>query len=142
MSVEELSACVDWVAMGFEIVHSVFPDWSFTAADAVVAFGVHSALFIGPEMELHGPLPEFNVVMGESRGTVRNGRSADVLGGPIEALHYLHQELEQGASPLPLQAGEIITTGTLTEAMAATAGQVWTLSVTALSYPPIQLKMI
>jgi 2-keto-4-pentenoate hydratase len=142
MPVEELSACVDWVALGFEIVHSIFPHWSFQAADAVAAFGVHSALFIGPELELRGALPQFNVVMGENQGIVRSGRSTDVLGGPFEALHHLHQELAMSANPLPLQAGEIITTGTLTEAMAASAGQDWTLSVTGLSYPTIRLKLI
>jgi 2-keto-4-pentenoate hydratase len=47
MSEDELFGCVDWIAHGFEIVHSVFPGWTFTAADAVAAYGVHSALLLG-----------------------------------------------------------------------------------------------
>jgi 2-oxo-3-hexenedioate decarboxylase len=47
MSEHELIGCVDWVAHGFEIVHSIFPGWTFAAADAVAAYGVHSALLLG-----------------------------------------------------------------------------------------------
>src|SRR5262245_9517187 len=43
-----LLACIDWVAHGFEIVQSIFPNWQFAAADTVAAFGLHGALLIGP----------------------------------------------------------------------------------------------
>lgn len=39
MSEGELLGCIDWIAHGFEIVHSIFPGWTFTAADAVAAYG-------------------------------------------------------------------------------------------------------
>jgi 2-keto-4-pentenoate hydratase len=42
-----LLACIDWVAHGFEIVQSIFPDWKFSAPDTVAAFGLHGALLIG-----------------------------------------------------------------------------------------------
>ena len=32
---------------GFEIVQSIFPEWKFSAADTVAAFGLHGALLIG-----------------------------------------------------------------------------------------------
>src|SRR5262249_40727956 len=32
MDDEALLGCVDWIAHGFEIVHSIFPGWAFTAA--------------------------------------------------------------------------------------------------------------
>ena len=54
MSEYELFKCVDWVAHGFEIVSSIFPGWAFTAADAVAAFGVHSALLLGEKREISG----------------------------------------------------------------------------------------
>ena len=44
-----LIGCVDWVAHGFEIVQSIFPDWRFQAADTVTAFGLHGALLVGPQ---------------------------------------------------------------------------------------------
>jgi hypothetical protein len=40
-------ACIDWVGHGFEIVQSIFPEWKFSAADTVAAFGLHGALLIG-----------------------------------------------------------------------------------------------
>ena len=43
-----LSSCIEWVALGFEIVQSVFPGWKFSAADTIAANGVHGALLIGP----------------------------------------------------------------------------------------------
>lgn len=39
-----LLSCVAWVAHGFEIVQSIFPDWKFSAADTVVANAMHGAL--------------------------------------------------------------------------------------------------
>ena len=40
-------ACVEWIAPGFEIVQSHFPDWKFAAADCTAAFGLHAALVVG-----------------------------------------------------------------------------------------------
>src|SRR5437763_6624265 len=47
VSEPELFGCIDRIAHGFEIVHSIFPGWIFTAADAVAAYGVHGALLLG-----------------------------------------------------------------------------------------------
>ena len=43
-----LIGCIDWIAHGFEIVQSIFPNWAFQAADTVAAYGLHGRLFIGP----------------------------------------------------------------------------------------------
>src|ERR1700691_287692 len=44
-----LIRCIDWVAHGFEIVQSIFPNWSFRAPDTVAPYGcLHGRLFIGP----------------------------------------------------------------------------------------------
>ena len=42
-----LMHCIDWIAHGFEIVQSIFPDWTFQAPDTVAAYGLHGRLFIG-----------------------------------------------------------------------------------------------
>jgi 2-oxo-3-hexenedioate decarboxylase len=142
MSLEELAACIDWVAPGFELVHSIFPGWKFEAADAVAAFGVHSALFIGQHLDFVGSvLPPFSAELRDGHGRRRVGQSANVLGGPIEALHHLLKELGRDADAPPLRAGEIITTGTLTEAMPATVGDHWTFNVMGLAVEPVQLRL-
>src|SRR5215471_19124534 len=43
-----LFGCIDWVAQGFEIVHSVFPGWKFAPADTVIVNGLHGALLLAP----------------------------------------------------------------------------------------------
>jgi 2-oxo-3-hexenedioate decarboxylase len=43
-----LSSCIAWVALGFEIVQSIYPAWKFAAADTIAANGLHGALLIGP----------------------------------------------------------------------------------------------
>ena len=47
MSEAALLDCIAWVALGYEVVQSIFPDWKFAAADAVAAHCVHGALVIG-----------------------------------------------------------------------------------------------
>ena len=41
MDEQALVNCVDWVAHGFEIVQSIFPNWSFRAPDTIAAYGLH-----------------------------------------------------------------------------------------------------
>src|SRR5258707_12958401 len=51
-------ACTEWIAPGFEILQSHFPDWKFTAADCTAAFGLHCALRVGqPAMGASGNRP-------------------------------------------------------------------------------------
>ena len=47
-----LLSCIAWVAHGFEIVQSIFPDWKFSAADSVVANAMHGALLLGPHHDI------------------------------------------------------------------------------------------
>lgn len=128
----ELLACIDWIAHGFEMVHSIFPHWEFAAADAAAAYGVHSGLLIGPrhnvtenrdQWELN--LSSFRIELIGSNGSRREGSGANVLGSPLTALRFLVDEIERFPGSEPLHAGEIVTTGTLTEAMAAVPGQQW-----------------
>ena len=49
MAAGELLGCVDWIAHGFEIVQSIFPNWKFTAADSVAGYGLHGAYLLGPK---------------------------------------------------------------------------------------------
>src|SRR5258705_1629506 len=39
--------CIDWIAHGFEVVQSPYPDWRFRSVDAIAAFGLHGALVVG-----------------------------------------------------------------------------------------------
>jgi 2-oxo-3-hexenedioate decarboxylase len=127
-----LFGCVDWVAHGFEIVFSIFPGWRFGAADAAAAYGVHAALLLGPRhwVEKDRPwwfdaLSRFGVTLAREGGGAVEGHATNVLGGPLSALRFLVEEIARFPQSAPLAAGEIVTTGTLTEAMAAVPGETW-----------------
>jgi len=58
MTKSELMDCIDWIAPGFEVVYSIFPNWAFTAADAAAAYGVHGALILGERLDVTGTRAE------------------------------------------------------------------------------------
>jgi 2-keto-4-pentenoate hydratase len=147
MNETELFACLDWVAAGYEIVHSIFPGWQFGAADAAAAYGVHGSLLIGTKHRVSGAstklakqLSSFSVEMKSDRGDSRRGHAHDVLGGPLQALSYLVEEIARYPACEPLRAGELVTTGTLTEAMPAVPGMTWTTCFVGVDLEPLHLR--
>jgi 2-oxo-3-hexenedioate decarboxylase len=126
-------ACIEWIAPGFEVVQSHFPDWKFTAADCTAAFGLHGALVVGKTIALtdrnRGPiaaaLPAFALTLRRGRTVVDRGVGANVLGSPALALVHLVRVLASQPQFPPLAAGEVITTGTLTDAWPIAPGETW-----------------
>jgi len=128
MDLEALSACLDWVAHGFEIVTSLYPGWRFTAPDAVAGMAMHGALSVGERM---APTPErldalatCKVILTGPEGA-HQGSGSDVLGGPLLALQYLIRQIDRMPDAGPIQPGEVVTTGTLTDARPIAAGEMW-----------------
>lgn len=149
MTTRDLLECLDWVAPGFEVVYSVFPEWEFAAADAAAAFGVHGALFVGKHLEvapakskLLDNLVALKVVLESDDGLRREGSGRDVLGGPIEALKFLVEELAHFSVSEALQPGEVVTTGTLTEAMPLLSGQTWSAEFEGIEFRPNRLSAL
>src|SRR5258708_29018243 len=92
----ELLACIDWVAHAFEIVHSIYPFWRFSAPDTVAAFGLHGALLLGRRHPIAAGAEHWLRTLGAfaidlKRGGVvaDRGHSSHVLGGPLSALRHL-----------------------------------------------------
>jgi 2-oxo-3-hexenedioate decarboxylase len=140
MSDGALVDCVEWVALGYEIVQSIFPNWKFAAADTVAANGVHGALLIGKrhaiaprKAEWQRELATFEVELYCNSKLVQRGGGSLVLGSPLVALRHLIELLANDLHNPPLRAGEIISTGTLTLAMPINPGECWT--ATALGIP-------
>ena len=136
---EEMLAHVEWMAAGFEIVQCLFPGWKFAAADSVAAFGLHGALVVGPPVAvlnenrggLVGALVKFDATLSRDGSVVATGSGANVLGSPVRALiNFVRLLAEQGSEPL--LAGEVVTTGTLTDAQPVVAGERWTSSYGSL----------
>ena len=145
---EDLIGCVDAVALGFELVQSLFPGWRFRAPDTVAAFGLHGALRHGPWMAVDAAtdwprlLADFPVTLSRDGRVMDRGHSANVMGGgPLAALAHLIDLLAADPEAPPLVAGEIISTGTLTRALPVAPGQTWTAEAQGLPLPPISLTL-
>jgi 2-oxo-3-hexenedioate decarboxylase len=149
MNEHALIGCIDWVAHGFEIVQSIFPNWTFLAADTIAGYGLHGALWIGPRHSVASRLvdwlPElsaFEVDLFRNRVLVDHGRAANVLDGPIFALRHLVELLAGDSLNPPLAAGEIITTGTLTRAFPVAGGEVWTTELTGVPLEGARIQFV
>jgi len=136
MDEAELLGCIDGIAHGFELVHSPFSDWKVGAPDASAAYGLHMRLLLGPwhdtavdRLSWIEMLRDFVVTLSCSDGVERQGVGGNVLGSPLVALKFLVDDLAAHPHRAPLRAGEIITTGTLTEAMPVQKGQTWKTSI-------------
>jgi 2-oxo-3-hexenedioate decarboxylase len=132
--------CIEWLALGYEIVQSIFPGWKFAATDAVAANGVHGALLIGTRHamalrkgEWQRELAAFDVELCCNGKLSQRGGGSLVLDSPLLALRHLVELLADDSYNPPLKAGEIILTGTLTLAMSVSAGETWTTNVSGIA---------
>ena len=140
-------ACVEWIAPGFEIVQSHFPDWKFAAADCTAAFGLHGALVVGTPVAVTAhnratmadKLPAFVLTLRRGTEVIDTGVGANVLDSPALALVHLARVLAGQPQFPPLAAGEIVTTGTITDAWPVAGGQTWTSDYGALGLGGITL---
>jgi 2-oxo-3-hexenedioate decarboxylase len=145
----DVAAAIGWVAHGFEIVQSPYPGWAFSAADAILAGGLHGRLIVGPKVPVAtagGPTRLASVLSGLSLALMKSGQpvaeghgSAN-LGGPVQALAYALSMADACAAFPPLQAGDVITTGTLTDAQPVLPGQTWSTSISRAPLPGLTLR--
>lgn len=142
-----LLSCIAWVAHGFEIVQSIFPDWKFAAADTVVADAMHAALLVGPHHDIGSradewldTLASFNIELYCDGKLMDRGHASNVLGGPLSAVRHLVELLSRDQNEPPLAAGEIVATGTLTRALPVKAGETWTTKLQGVGLEGISLR--
>ena len=141
-------ASVEWMAPGFEIVQSHFPDWKFSAADCAAAFGLHGALVVGTPVPLTGAnraalaaaLPTFKVTLSRGDAVIDRGVGSNVLDSPALALAHLARLLADQPQAPKLAAGEIVTTGTITDAWPVAAGEVWSSDYGVLGLEGLTLR--
>lgn len=143
---EDILQAIEWVAHGFEIVQSHFPGWRFTAADTVADWALHATLLVGPPQPLDrfGPdvlamLERFTLTLSCDGRAVETARGANVLGNPVKAVAHLVEVLARQPDARPLQAGEIVTTGTITTAWPLRAGEVWTSALEGIALPGLSV---
>jgi 2-oxo-3-hexenedioate decarboxylase len=147
MTDDALFDCIDWIALGYELVQSIYPNWKFTAADAIAANGFHGCLLVGNrhpvaprEAQWLRELATFEVALHCDGTVTQQGSGALVLGSPLNALRHLVDLLASDPHNPPLRSGEIISTGTLTLAMPVCAGQTWTTKASGIPLDDITVR--
>jgi 2-oxo-3-hexenedioate decarboxylase len=132
---------IDWIAHGFEIVQSVYPDWRFKSVDAIAAFGVHGALVVGRPVAVRdiddcvAKLRNFTITLSRDGEPEVKGGGANVLDSPLLAFAHLAETLARQARFAPVQPGEIVTTGTLTRPRPVSPGETWSTVLEGIELP-------
>ena len=140
---------VEWLALGFEIIDTVYPDWKFHPADFVAAYGLHAALVVGPHRivdaasipALVDQLASFKLRLSKNGELVAEGSGKNALRSPALCVAELASATAREPQPEPLAAGEVISTGTLTESAFIAAGETWMAEVEGIDLQPVALTL-
>jgi 2-keto-4-pentenoate hydratase len=84
-------------------------------------------------------LPTFELTLRNGDTVVDRGVGANVLDSPALALAHLARVLGGQPQFAPLAKGEIVTTGTVTDAWPVARGQTWSSDYGALGLPGLRL---
>ena len=148
MSLAELQGCLEWVAHGFEIVHTHFEGWRFTAADTVADFALHGQLRVGPRVAVQGwttladDLAALRVELLCDGKVLDRGVGAIVLDGPLNALRLWVDAMAEHTPGWPIVPGDCVTTGTITDAWALLPGQTWRTTLSDSRLAPLTLQTL
>jgi 2-oxo-3-hexenedioate decarboxylase len=140
---------VEWLAIGFEIISCPYPGWQFKPADFVAAWGLHRALIIGkPSYVSPAAIPAlveqlaaFQLRLLKNGQVVEEGSGRNSLRSPALCLAELANAILRRTGAAPLAAGELISTGTLTNAPPIAAGEVWSIALEGLPVPSLTLRL-
>jgi 2-oxo-3-hexenedioate decarboxylase len=131
---QALFESLDWVAPGFEIVQS-HQAWKTNAADAVADGALHARLLVGRRVAVRDVAADaqaFEQRLAAARTRLfhegapkEEGVGSNVLDGPLHALQHFLEALRETPGAADLQPGDVVTTGTWTDAWPVAAGQTW-----------------
>ncbi len=141
---------VEWLALGFEIIDCPYADWKFQPADFVAAYGLHAALIIGEPRpvpsanvsELVEQLPKFKVRLSKDGQLIEEGSGRNSLRSPALCLAELASAMAKQDGSEPLAAGDLVSSGTLTESTPIQSGATWTASVEGIDLPSLTLPLV
>ena len=143
-----LLGAIDWVGHGFEIVQCHLPDWKFKVADTVADGGLHGRYMAGGGISTAGrdlvglaeALASFRIRLYRNGVSVREGGGELVLGSPLKALAHAIRLVDSLPGHPAIEAGEIVTTGTLTDAMPVAPGETWSTRIAGLGVAGLSLS--
>jgi 2-keto-4-pentenoate hydratase len=143
---EELLSCIAWMAHAVEIVQCHFPNWKFTIADCCADNGLHGRLIVGTPVPLKDvadlveKLPKVEARLFKGDQMVDKGVGANVLGSPLLSLGHFVDLLKTQPEAPPLRAGEIVTTGVLTDAHPVAPGESWHTEIMGLALEGLRIS--
>jgi 2-oxo-3-hexenedioate decarboxylase len=133
---QPLVECIEWMAHAVEIVQCHHPAWKLTLADSTANNGLHGRLVIGTPAPLPADaeqlLARVAVQLFRGEELVDTGVGANVLGSPLAALAHLVGVLAKQPGAPALAAGEIVTTGVITDAHPVAPGELWRTRIAGL----------
>lgn len=138
---------VEWMALGFEIIDCPFAEWKFQPPDFVAASGLHAALVVGEPKPVDATaiptlvdqLAQFTLRLSSNGEVVEQGGGRNSLRSPALCLGELAGAIARRMPEEPLSAGELVSSGTLTESRLIAAGESWTATVDGIDLPPLTL---
>ena len=140
---------VEWIALGFEIIDCPYPEWKFQPVDFVAAYGLHAALVVGAPRAvgeadvatLAEQLPKFKVKLSRNGEPVEEGSGRNSLRSPALCLGELASAIAKRRDQEPLAAGELVSSGTLTEGQRIHAGETWSAEVEGMALSSLTLTV-
>lgn len=138
--VHAIAERVAWVAFGFEVVQCHYPDWRFTIVDTVIDGSLHGASRVGgrvpPWPGMVDDLGAFTLRLRRNNEVIDEGRGANVLDSPLHAVAHLAGVTGR------LEAGEILTTGTITDAAPGRPGDTFDVEIDGLPLTGVRLRLV
>jgi len=140
---------VEWLSLGYEVVDCPFENWTFQAPDLVAAFGFHANLVLGRPTyitpanaaALAGQLSTFTLTLFKNDAPVEKGGGVNVLTNPALALGELAAAIRRTPGARPLEAGELVTTGSLTTPPRIHPGETWRAEPRGLDVAPLTMTI-
>ena len=148
VSSADLLAAIEWIAHSVEIVQCDRPGWKTSLEHSISFNGLHGRLILGSRIplgrlpDLEARLPRMEMILRKGEAIVDRGLGEIVLGSPLAALGHLARLLSTQPEAPPLAAGEIISTGTLTDAHPVAPGDAWSTEIQGLPLSGMRLAFI
>jgi len=133
-----LLCAIDWIAHAVEIVQCRHAGWKVTLDEATAWNGLHGCLVVGTPISvstlpgLAQAMPRLEVMLSCNGAVKDRGVGANVLDSPLHALAFL-------AETVDLAPGEIVSTGTLTDAHLVHPGETWSTSFSGLPLQGLEI---
>ena len=141
---QAILAHMEWIAHSVEIVQCHHPGWKVRISDCTADNGLHGRLVVGTPVPvekiagLAAALPFLRVSLHKDKEKRDEGLGSNVLGSPLLALAFLIEVLEKQGDKL--QPGEIITTGTLTDAHPVKPGETWSTNLHGFALRNLEIR--